>query len=98
MFVRTPAKIEIAKGIGRSTGLTSGLLGRPSSLISLDDRGGLALLMTELKSSSLRATARTLTLAIIFLQIPRGSLSIPEALKAEQQPITTESYPAAELS
>ena len=98
MFVSTPAKTEITKGIGRSTGLTSGLLGRPSSLVSLDDRGGLALLMTELKSSYLRATALTLTLAIIFLQSPRGPLSIPEALKAEQQPITTVPNPSAELS
>ena len=62
MFVPTLAETVITKGLDRSTGLTSGPLGRPCSLVSLYNRGGLALLMTELKSSLFRTTALTLTI------------------------------------
>ncbi|GMQ06392.1 hypothetical protein CsSME_00051008 [Camellia sinensis var. sinensis] len=87
MFVSTPAKTEITKGLGRSTGLTSGPLGRPGSLDRIDNRGGLAPLMTELKSSTFRATALTLNTCHPFPAESKGTTVIPEALRTGQHPI-----------
>ncbi|GMP80016.1 hypothetical protein CsSME_00035284 [Camellia sinensis var. sinensis] len=89
MFVATPAQTEITKGLGLSTGLTSGLLGRPGSLDRADNRGGLALLMTELKSSSFCATAPKPNTYHPFSAESKGTTVIPEALRTEKHPITS---------